>query len=69
MPERSDNYKDLTPHHRKPKSKIRRLAEEWATENNITLTDSLFKAFEAGWNSYKNNSDLYTLEDIKQIMN
>jgi hypothetical protein len=45
------------------------LGEEWATENNITLTDSLFKAFEAGWNSYKNNSDLYTLEDIKQIMN
>ena len=69
MPERTDNYKDLTPHHRKPKSKMKKIAEKWATDNNITLTDSLFKAFEGGWNSYKESTNLYTIEEIKEIMN
>ena len=69
MPERSDNYDDLKPYHRKPKSKMRKLAEKWATDNNIKLTDSLFKAFEGGWNSYKENSNLYTIDEIKEIIN
>jgi hypothetical protein len=70
MPERSDNYTDLTPHHRRKPSKIEKKAQKWAEEKGITDTN-LIEAFIEGYTKCEdeNKGKLFTIEEIKEIMN
>lgn len=67
MPERSDNFKNLTPHHRKEITGVEKEAYKWCSKNNINPTKDIIKAFKAGqkWN----RDNFYTLDDIKEIIN
>ena len=70
MPERSDNYTDLIPHHRRKPSKIEEKAVKWAKEMEISDI-KVIDAFISGYTQCeKDNKDkLYTLEEIKEILN
>ena len=70
MPERSDNYTDLTPYHRRKSSKIEMKAAKWASENEIT-DKNVIEAFISGYTQCEkdNEGKLYTIEEIKEIMN
>jgi len=71
MPERSDKYEDLVPHHRKPADENLIMAEkafedymELAGHSNPTLKE----AYISGWNQHRCVSKkMYTIEDIKEI--
>ena len=65
MPERTDKYEDLTPHHRRHKSEAELAFEGFiATHKDPTLKD----AFIAGWNEARQEK-MYSLEEIKEIIN
>ena len=70
MPERSDNYTDLTPYHRRKPSKIEKKAEKWASERGITDTN-VIEAFIEGYTKCEkdNKGKLFTIEEIKEIIN
>ncbi len=70
MPERSDNYTDLTPYHRRKPSKIEKKAQKWAEEKGITDTN-LIEAFIEGYTKCEdeNKGKLFTIEEIKEIIN
>lgn len=70
MPERSDNYTDLIPYHRRKPSKIEMIAAKWAFENEIT-DKNVIEAYIKGYTQCENDNKgkLYTIEEIKEIMN
>ena len=70
MPERSDNYTDLIPYHRRKPSMIEKKAQKWAEEKGITDTN-LIRAFIEGWTKCENDNKgkLFTIEEIKEIIN
>ena len=73
MPERTDKYEDLVPHHRRTVDENFINAEkafddymELAGHANPTLKD----AYISGWNQHRSVSKkLYTLDDVKEIVN
>jgi len=67
MPERTDNFENLTPYHRREINDVEKEAYKWCSKNNITPTNEIIKAFKAGqkWN----RDNFYTIEDIKEIIN
>jgi len=73
MPERSDKYEDLVPHHRRVVDENFTKAEkafedymELAGHTNPTLKD----AYISGWNQHQSVSKkLYTLDEVKEIVN
>lgn len=70
MPERTDKYTDLTPYHRRKPSKIEKKAEKWASERGITDTN-VIEAFIEGYTKCEkdNKGKLFTIEEIKEIIN
>jgi|LauGreDrversion4_2_1035121.scaffolds.fasta_scaffold12614_12 hypothetical protein len=69
MPERSDNYEDLVPYHRRNKSDV-----ELAFDDYIELVGhtnpTLMEAYISGWNQHKYLSGkMYTIEEVKEIVN
>ena len=70
MPERSDNYTDLTPYHRRKPSKIEKKAQKWAEEKRIT-DKNIIEAFIEGYTKCENDNKgkLFTIEEIKEIIN
>jgi len=73
MPERSDKYNDLVPYHRKDVDENLERAEK-AFEDYMDLAGhsnpSLKEAYISGWNQHRYVSKkLYTLEEVKEIVN
>lgn len=67
MPERSDKWEDLVPHHRRPKTDAEAAYEDFIAENG---SPTIMEAFVAGWESHKSKTDkMYSIEEIKQILN
>ena len=73
MPERSDNYVDLVPHHRRKENEFPNDVElafkdymELTEHTNPTLKD----AYISGWNQHRYVSGkMYTIEEVKEIVN
>jgi hypothetical protein len=73
MPERSDEYKNLIPYHRRAVDENFAKAEEsfneymeLAGQTNPTLKE----VYISGWNQHRYVSKkLYTLEEVKEIIN
>ena len=70
MPERTDKYNDLTPYHRRKPSMIEKKAAKWASENEIT-DKNIIEAYIKGYTQCENDNKgkLYTIEEIKEILN
>ena len=70
MPEISDNSTDLTPYHRRKPSKIEKKADKWASVNEIT-DKNVIEAYIKGYTQCENDNKgkLYTIEEIKEIIN
>ncbi len=67
MPERSDKWVDLVPHHRRPKTDAEEAFEEYISKNGIPTA---MEAFAAGWEAHQSRTDkMYSIEEIKQILN
>ena len=70
MPERSDKYDDLIPHHRrdKPLTDVEKAFEEYMELAGHNT--SIKAAYISGWNQHKYLSKkLYTIEEVKDIIN
>jgi hypothetical protein len=72
MPERSDKYENLIPHHRKEPGFL--TEAEKAFEDYMELAGhtnpTLKEAYISGWNQHKYVSKkLYTLDEVKEIIN
>ncbi len=73
MPERSDKYEDLIPHQRREIDENLTEAEK-AFEEYMELAGhtnpTLKAAYISGWNQHRSNSSkLYSIEEVKEIIN
>ena len=82
MPERSDNYVDLVPHHRRKgndfsndaelafKDYIADVTTKYFTNKEQYFMRALKDAYISGWNQHKYVSGkMYTIEEVKEIVN
>ncbi len=75
MPERSDKYEDLVPHHRRTENEFQNDAElafndYIADRNTVEDLRALKDAYISGWNQHKYLSGkMYTIDEVKEIIN
>lgn len=55
MPERTDKYTDLIPHHRRKSSNIEKKTSKWTSEKGITDTN-IIEAFIEDYTQYENDN-------------
>lgn len=65
MPERTDKYEDLVPHHRRAKSEAEKAFDEFIAANENATPR---QAFIHAWNEARQEK-MYSLEEIKEIIN
>lgn len=67
MPERTDKYESLVPHHRRKKSEADKAFDEYIAEHPGATAKEVFIS---GWEKYQAKcKNLYSIEDIKNIIN